>query len=67
MKEEVLEQEKQIGELEDQTKKSDEELKQTFKLVWKKGKEKYYLTISYNQIRFLNNIANPTLANWMSK
>lgn len=67
MKEEVLEQEKQIGELEDQTKKSDEELKQAFKLVWKKGKEKYYLTISYDQIRFLNNIANHNLTNSMGK
>ena len=67
MKEQVPEQDKQIGELEDQTKKSDEELKQAFKLVWKKGKEKYYLTISYDQIRFLNNIANHNLTNSMGK
>ena len=40
MKEEVLEQEKQIGELEDQTKKSDEELKQAFKTGLEERKRK---------------------------
>ena len=44
MKEKVSEQEKQIGELENQNKKLDENLKEALKTGLKERKQKYYLS-----------------------